>query len=144
MERAIELALLGKKTYGEVPIGAVIVKDNKIIAEAHNEKEKTGNPLAHAEILAIERATKELNSWRLDGCAMYVTLEPCPMCAGAIVMARLDELYFGAYDEKAGGVETLYHITEDSRLNHVVKKVRGGIMEKQCVDILQQFFQKLR
>lgn len=142
MARALSLA---KKAAlkDEVPIGAVIVKDGKVIAEGYNLKEKKNCSVYHAEIVAILKACKKVGDWRLNGCSMYVTLEPCPMCAGAIVNSRIDELIFGAYDKKAGGCKTLYNITEDPRLNHRLK-VTGGIMQEECADILSKYFENKR
>jgi tRNA(adenine34) deaminase len=127
----------------EVPIGAVIVKDGQIISRAHNAKEKTGLATRHAEIIAIEKACKKTGDWRLNGCEMYVTLEPCPMCAGAIINARIDKLFFGAYDEKAGCCGTLYNLLQDGRFNHRVQVV-GGVMREECARILNDFFKSKR
>ncbi len=127
----------------EVPVGAIIVKDGEIIARAYNQKEKKQNATAHAEIEAIAKASEKLNNWYLDGCEMFVTLEPCPMCAGALVNARIDKLYYGAKDYKAGAVDTLYNITGDARLNHRLQS-EGGILEKECGKILSEFFQGKR
>lgn len=123
----------------EVPIGCVIVKDNKIIARAHNMRELCGDATAHAEILCIQKACKKAGNFRLNGCDIYVTLEPCPMCAGAIINARIDRVFFGAFDKKAGCCGTLYSLTEDDRFNHTAK-VQGGVMEEQCAQILKDFF----
>ena len=133
--REAELALQRE----EVPIGAVIIKDGKVIAKGSNQTELLQDPTAHAEIIAITAAAAHLGSRRLEGCALYVTLEPCPMCAGAIVLARIPLLYFGAYDQKAGACSTLYTITNDTRLNHRVHTV-GGVCEEKCGGILKQFF----
>lgn len=127
----------------EVPIGAVIVNNNKIIARAHNTREKTQNAIAHAEVLAIQKACKKLNTWRLEGCTMYVTLEPCPMCAGAMILSRVENVVFGAYDPKSGCAGTLMNFLEDNKFNHKVK-VTGGVLEKECGDMLRSFFQKIR
>lgn len=142
MQRAVFLAEKAALK-DEVPVGAVIVKDGKIIAEGYNLKEKKNCSVYHAEIVAIIKACKKTGDWRLNGCEMYVTLEPCPMCAGAIVNSRIDKLFFGAYDKKAGGCKTLYSITEDSRLNHRLE-VKGGIMEKECAEILSKYFENKR
>ena len=126
---------------GETPIGAVIVKDGKIISVAYNRRETKKNALMHAEITAIDRACRKLGGWRLCGCDIYVTLEPCPMCAGAIVQARIDNVYFGAYDQKAGSFGSVCDIS--SLLPHKVRAA-GGIMEEESKALLQQFFEKLR
>lgn len=133
------------KAYGkaEVPIGAVIVKDNKIIARAHNTKETTFNPCAHAEILAIEKAAKKLKSWRLIDCKMYVTLEPCPMCAGAIINSRIDEVYIGTMDEKTGALGSVLNLVEDYKFNHK-PKIYYKIKQLECEKILKDFFKCLR
>jgi len=134
-----------KKAYDkmEVPIGVVIVKDDKIISRAHNKKECTNNPCAHAEILAIEKAAKKLGAWRLIGCKMYVTLEPCPMCAGAILNSRLDEVYIGTMDLKTGSLGSVLNLMEDYKFNHKTK-IHYGIMQKECEEILKEFFKFLR
>ena len=127
----------------EVPIGAVIVMDGKIIARAHNKMEKTQLATAHAEILAINKACKKLKSWRLDGAELYVTIEPCAMCAGAIINSRISNVYFGAYDQKAGCTGTLYNLPVDERFNHRAN-VEGGIMQQECADLLSDFFKQKR
>ena len=134
-----------KKAYskGEVPIGAVIVKDGKVIARAHNLRETKRNALYHAEILAIKRACRKLKSWRLIDCDLYVTLEPCPMCAGAIQQARISNLYFGAFDLKGGGCGSVFNVLEADKLNHNVN-VSGGIMADECGGLLKQFFRQRR
>lgn len=124
---------------GEAPVGAVIVLEGEIIAQAHNLKESLGDPTAHAEILAIRGAARALGAWRLSGATLYVTLEPCPMCAGAIVQARMDRLVYGAYDAKAGAAGTLLDIPRDMRLNHWVS-VTGGVLAEECGAILASFF----
>lgn len=128
---------------GEIPVGAVIVKNNEIIARAHNTREKEQNPINHAEILAISKAAKKIKNWRLSDCDIYVTLEPCVMCAGAILNARIKNLYFGAYDYKMGACLThdnvFYKYKEMSST-----EVYGGIMENECKKILSDFFDKLR
>ena len=128
---------------GEVPIGAVIVKNGEILASAHNLCESLKDPTAHAEILAIREAAKALGGWRLTGCQMYVTLEPCSMCAGAIVWARIEKLYIGAMEPKSGACGSLYNIVQDQRLNHYVE-VETGLMEEQCRHILRSFFRRRR
>lgn len=128
---------------GEVPVGAVVVLNGQIIGRGRNRREQFNDPTAHAEILAIQDAAVFLGQWRLTGASLYVTLEPCPMCAGAIVNARLRKLVFGAYDPKAGAVTSLMNIVQDKRLNHVVE-VYDGICQRECAELLQEFFQKLR
>ncbi|MEA1975597.1 MAG: nucleoside deaminase [Bacillota bacterium] len=127
----------------EVPIGAIIVKDGVIIGRGHNLKESLKDPTMHAEIIAIRDACKKINSWRLTGCDMYVTIEPCVMCAGAIYQARINNLFIGSPDEKAGGVISLYNILFDERLNHQVN-VQLGIMKEECSKIIKLFFERLR
>jgi tRNA(adenine34) deaminase len=127
----------------EVPIGAVIVRAGKIIARGRNEKEELRDPTAHAEMLALTAATAAVGDWRLTGCTMYVTLEPCPMCAGAIVLARLDRVVFGCEDPKFGACGSLYNITTDPRTNHQVV-LTPGVLASECSRILQAFFQKQR
>ena len=133
-----------KKAYKklEVPIGAVIVKDGKIIARAHNLREKKQSSLAHAEIIAIKKACEKLESWRLDGAELYVTLEPCAMCAGAITQARIKKVYFGAKDEKNGCVGSIANIFDDIKTTHKVEY--EYIENKECSDILSNFFKELR
>lgn len=128
---------------GEIPVGAILVINNEIIARAHNIKETTNDPTAHAEILAIREAGKRLGAWRLTEAILYVTKEPCIMCAGAIINARLKKLVYGCDDPKGGGVFSLYKILQDTRLNHQVELERG-ILQEECRKILQQFFKDLR
>ena len=128
---------------GEVPIGAVIVRGGEIIARAHNRTEQDKDPTAHAEILAIREAASRLGGWRLPGCSMYVTVEPCSMCAGAIVWSRIERLYIGAMDPKAGACGSLYNIPCDSRLNHNVE-IETGLMGEECSRLMKDFFRKLR
>lgn len=134
-----------KKAYKkeEVPIGAVIVLENKIISRGHNLRESKNNPLYHAEIIAIDKAAKKLKKWRLNGAKLYVTIEPCPMCIGAIINARIDFVVFGAKDEKAGACGSVINIPEIKKLNHRVK-INCGILEKECKIIIQDFFKNLR
>lgn len=141
LEKAIEEA---KKaiTLDEVPVGAVIVKNNEIIASGYNLKESTNDPTAHAEIIAIRKAAKVLGSWRLSGCEMYVTLEPCTMCAGAIVQSRISKLYIGTYDPRAGGCGTVFNITQSDHLNHWVDV--KWLYDEECSDLLQEFFYEKR
>lgn len=128
---------------GEVPIGAVIVREDKVIGRGYNRRETDKDPTAHAEVIAIREASKHLGGWRLTGCEIYVTIEPCPMCAGAMVMARIDRLVYGSPDYKAGAVETLYQIPTDSRLNHRME-VHGGIRAEECSAVISKFFKELR
>ncbi len=126
--------------HGDVPVGAVVLDpDGRVVARAGNERELTGDPTAHAEILALRRAAEALGSWRLEGCTLVVTLEPCTMCAGAIVLARLERLVFGAFDPKAGAVASLWDVVRDPRLNHRLEVV-GGIAEQECAEVLRSFF----
>jgi tRNA(adenine34) deaminase len=127
----------------EVPIGAIIVHQERIIARAHNQREQLNDPTAHAEMIAITQAAESLYSWRLDGCTLYVTLEPCPMCAGAILQARIPTLVYGAADPKAGAVNTLYRLLEDPRLNHRCQVV-ADVLAQPCATILSRFFQAQR
>ena len=127
----------------EVPIGAVIVLEGSVIAKAHNRPVSTSDPCAHAEILVMRRAGKTIGNYRLSGAALYVTVEPCIMCAGAIVHARISRLVFGARDPKNGGVSSLYRILNDGRLNHSVE-VKRGVLEEQCASILSGFFRQKR
>lgn len=127
----------------EVPVGAVIVKDNKVIARAHNLKETKFDTTKHAEILAIQKASKKLKSWRLIDCDMYVTLEPCSMCAGALVNSRIRKLYIGANDEKTGAVGSVFNLLDDYTFNHKVE-VENGILNNECETILKKFFKMLR
>jgi tRNA(adenine34) deaminase len=128
---------------GEVPIGAVLVKDGVVLVADRNRREELKDACAHAEILVIRRGGELLGGWRLPGCTLYVTLEPCPMCAGAMVQARLHRLVFGAYDPKAGAAGTLYDVVRDERLNHRLE-VKGGVLEEECAALLQQFFRERR
>lgn len=127
----------------EVPVGAVIVHEGRIIAKAHNQRELLRDPTAHAEMIAITQAAEAMQSWRLENTVMYITLEPCPMCAGAIVLARIPEVVFGAQDPKTGAAGSLMNLLQDSRLNHQVK-LTGGVMAQECGAILRDFFTRLR
>ncbi len=138
MRSALQLAQQAFEA-GEVPIGAVIVHEDRIIGEGHNQREMLNDPTAHAEMIAITQAAGSLGSWRLLNCTMYVTLEPCPMCAGAIVMARIPTVIYGTPDPKGGACHTLYQITDDPRLNHRAA-VLGGVLQPECRAILQEFF----
>lgn len=137
-----EAILEAQKAENEVPVGAIIVKDGRIIARAHNERETAG-PLAHAEMLAIQRAYQALGERRLHGCTLYVTLEPCPMCAGAIIMAELDRCVFGAYDEKQGCCGSVYTLPEDPAFYHGTSCL-GGVLAEECAQLLKEFFQTRR
>ena len=141
MEKALALAREAG-ALGEVPVGAVIVRGGEIIATGKNGREKDKNALSHAELEAINNACNALGGWRLPGCELYVTLEPCPMCAGAIINSRIEKVYFGAYDKKAGSVRSLVQLFE-LPYNHK-PEVQGGIMEKECAGILSDFFRSLR
>jgi tRNA(adenine34) deaminase len=127
----------------DVPIGAVVVKDGLVVARALNRREADHDPTAHAEVLALRRAARKLGSWRLDGCTLYVTLEPCAMCAGAIVLSRLPRLVYGAADPKAGFVGSLGDLCRDGRLNHRVH-VEAGVLGEECGRILKEFFRERR
>jgi len=127
----------------EVPVGAVIVHEERVIASAYNQREQLQDPTAHAEMVAITQAAQSLGSWRLLDCTLYVTLEPCPMCAGAILQARIPTVIYGTTDPKAGACHTLYQLTADSRLNHQ-STVLGGVLAPECKAILQEFFAEQR
>lgn len=142
MERALQLAREAA-SLGEVPVGAVAVKDGAVVGEAFNRRETDRDPLAHAELLALGQAARRLGAWRLTGVALYVTLEPCAMCAGALVQARVGRLVFGARDPKAGAVGSLYDLARDVRHNHRVE-VTAGVMEEECGALLRDFFRALR
>jgi len=142
MRRALELASRSAE-HGDVPIGAVVVREDREVGAAGNERELRGDPTAHAEILAIRRAAEAAESWRLDGCALYVTLEPCAMCAGAVVLARLDRLVFGAADPKAGFAGSLGNLVQDPRLNHETTLV-PAVLAEECGGLLRAFFQARR
>ena len=128
---------------GEIPIGAVIVRDGEIIGRGHNLTESTCDPTAHAEMIAIRQASAKLGGWRLIGCEMYVTVEPCSMCAGAIVWSRIEKLYIGTMDPKGGACGSIFNIVQEERLNHFVE-IETGLMEEQCRHILKDFFRELR
>jgi tRNA(adenine34) deaminase len=142
MRRALELAS-GCAEHGDVPIGAVVVRNDQEIGAAGNERELRGDPTAHAEILAVRHAAELAESWRLDGCTLYVTLEPCAMCAGAIVLARLDRVVFGTADPKAGFAGSLGNLVQDPRLNHEVALV-SGVLAEESGEMLRAFFQARR
>lgn len=146
MDKFMKEALIeARKAYmlGEVPIGAVIVKDGQVIARGHNLTETSKDPTAHAEMIVIRAAAKALNGWRLPGCSLYVTVEPCSMCAGAMVWARIENLYIGAMDPKAGACGSVFNIAEEDRLNHRIH-VERGILEDECSSIMKEFFRELR
>ena len=146
MTKALKLAKQAEKE-GEVPVGAVIVQDTKkklvVLASTFNKKEQWQKTTAHAEILAIELANLKLKSWRLNDCTLYVTLEPCPMCAGALVQARIKRLVYACSDPKAGAVHSLYQLTTDPKLNHRVE-VKAGVLQKECSQLLKTFFKTRR
>jgi len=142
MQAALEEALAADEA-GEVPVGAVVVREGRIIGRGHNQRETLHDPTAHAEMLAITAAASELGDWRLSGCTLYVTLEPCAMCAGAIVLARVDRLVFATDDPKTGACGSLYTITTDPRSNHQVSVTRG-VMEEPCAAVLRDFFARQR
>ncbi len=127
----------------EVPIGAILVVDDKVVAKAHNLRKKTEMTTAHAEILCLQKANKKFKKWRLEKAVMYVTVEPCPMCAGALLQARIKKLVYGANDEKAGCVGSIYNLLQDRNFNHKVE-VKSGVLKEECSDIMKKFFQKLR
>ena len=142
MQEALKEA---KKAYKklEVPVGAIIVKNGEIIAKAHNLKETKNDTTKHAEILAIQRASKKLKSWRLLDCEMYITLEPCSMCAGAIIISRVKKIYIGALDYKTGAAGSVLNLFEDYKFNHKVE-VEKGILQEECENLLKSFFKELR
>ncbi|WP_017549959.1 tRNA adenosine(34) deaminase TadA [Salinicoccus carnicancri] len=142
MRAAIEEAKKAE-AIGEVPIGAVIVHDGGIIARAHNRRETSQNPLTHAEIIAIDAASEKIGSWRLEDCTLYVTLEPCVMCSGAIVMSRIPHVVYGAKDPKGGTVESLMHLLDEPRFNHRAY-ITAGVLGEECSSMLTLFFRKLR
>ena len=127
----------------EVPVGAVVVRDGRIIGRGRNQRERLRDPTAHAEMLALTAASTHVGSWHLEGCTMYVTLEPCPMCAGALVLSRIDRLVFGATDPKAGACTTLFTIPTDPRLNHRVE-ITADVLARDCAALLRKFFAKQR
>jgi tRNA(adenine34) deaminase len=138
LAEAAEAAILG-----DVPIGAVIVRDGRIIARGQNRREVDRDPTAHAELLALRQAARHLGGWRLSGCSVYVTLEPCPMCAGALLLARVDRLVYGAADPKAGAAGSVVDLFHGVRFNHTVR-VTAGVCETECRELLQRFFSALR
>ncbi len=128
---------------GEVPVGAVVVHGGRIVGRGHNQRETLNDPTAHAEMIALTQAAAALGTWRLEGCTLFVTLEPCLMCAGALVNGRVDKVFFGARDPKAGACGSLYQVGFDARLNHRFE-VEGGLLEKECGELLRKFFAGLR
>ena len=142
MQLALEQARAAAAV-GEAPVGAVIVHEAQVVAAARNEREALLDPTAHAEMIAITQAAAALGRWRLDGCTLYVTLEPCPMCAGAIVQARVPRVVYGALDPKAGAVRSLFQLVDDPRLNHRAE-VSGGVLAEPCGRVLTEFFQQRR
>ena len=142
MGKALELARQATEK-GEVPVGAVVIKEGNLVAAAHNLREQSGNPVAHAEMLAIQSAAKKLGNWRLTETTLYVTLEPCPMCAGAIILARIPRVVFGAADPKSGAAGSLYNIVQDERLNHKVELLSGVCAEESSA-LLRTFFENRR
>lgn len=142
MRHALAEAQLALKK-NEVPVGAVVVYEGKIVGRGHNQVESLNDPTAHAEIIAIGAASNYLNSWRLSGASLYVTVEPCVMCAGAMVLSRIDHLIFGAKDTKAGACGSLYNIVQDIRLNHQVEII-PYVLKEECGQILKEFFEKVR
>ena len=142
MKKALDQALIAYDQ-GEGPVGAVVVYQDRIVAEAGNQRETLNDPTAHAEMIAITQAAEAMSSWRLLDCTLYVTLEPCPMCAGAIVQARIPFVIYGTPDPKGGACDTLFNITSDIRLNHQAA-VLGGVLQEDCKALLQQFFREQR
>ncbi len=142
MRKAIDAAMIAEEN-GDVPIGAVIVYQSQVIGRAWNQREQLNDPTAHAEIIALTQAASSIGSWRLHGCTIYVTLEPCPMCAGALVLGRLDRLVYGCPDPKTGACGSLYDIVRDERLNHRLD-VTSGVLADDCAALLQTFFRARR
>lgn len=142
MDIALQLAA-DAASIGEVPVGAVVMREGQILAVAHNRREIDQDPTAHAELIAMRKAAAQLGSWRLEGCTVYVTLEPCPMCAGAMVLARIERCVYGCTDPKGGFLGTLEDLSHDDRLNHSFQVV-SGVREAECSGMLKDFFAKLR
>jgi tRNA(adenine34) deaminase len=142
MSQAIELARRALESQ-DVPVGALVVCEQRVIGRGWNQREQLQDPTAHAEMIALTAAAQALGHWRLEGCTLYVTLEPCPMCAGALVLARLERLVYGAADPKAGACGSLYSITQDPRLNHRVQTV-AGVLAGPCAELLRDFFRRQR
>ncbi len=142
----MKMAILQAKKAGqldEVPIGCVIVKGGKVLAKGYNKKHTKKNPLCHAEIIAINKAVKKIGDWRLEGCSLFVTLEPCIMCSGAIVSSRMQQVFFGAFEQKGGGCKSLYNLMENNGLNHTVK-CEGGILQEECSHLINDYFKQKR
>ncbi len=142
MRMALNQARIAK-AYGDIPVGAIVVQDGEVIGRGRNQREEKNDPTAHAEIVALRDAAFQVGHWRLENCVLYCTLEPCIMCAGAIVQSHIQHIYYGASDPKAGGVESLYSLLEDSRLPHQVL-VHSGIFKEECERLLKEFFERLR
>jgi tRNA(adenine34) deaminase len=145
-ERFMSLALAEADkaaALGEVPVGALVVRDGTVLAMAHNRRETDGDPTAHAELLAIRAAANATGNWRLSGCTLYATIEPCAMCAGAAVLARVSRLVYGAADPKGGACGTLMNVVRDPRLNHQIA-VTGGVLEERCAAVIRRFFEHRR
>jgi tRNA(adenine34) deaminase len=142
MKLAIDQAFIAADN-GDVPVGAVIVFESRVIAKAHNQRQLLNDPTAHAEIIALTQAAEAVGNWRLNGCTIYVTLEPCPMCAGALVLSRIDRLVFGCDDPKAGACGSLYNIVQDERLNHSMD-ITSGVLNTECGGVLSDFFKVRR
>jgi len=142
MQEALRLARIAL-AQDEVPVGCVIVHEGRAVGRAHNQRETLRDPTAHAEMIAITQAAEALGSWRLHGCTLYVTLEPCAMCAGAMVLARIDRLVYGATDPKAGAVESVFRLLDEPRLNHRIP-VTPGVLAEACGAILSEFFRRKR
>ncbi len=143
MQQALEEAQKAA-VLGEVPVGAVIVKDGAVIGRGYNLREQLRNSLAHAELIAIDEASRKLNNWRLEGATLYVTLEPCPMCAGAIVQSRIKRLVYGATDAKGGSAGTIVNLVEEERFNHQVDEIVAGVLAEESATMLSNFFQDIR
>jgi tRNA(adenine34) deaminase len=142
MKLAIQQAQIAEEN-ADVPIGALVVHKGNIIGRAYNQREQLQDPTAHAEIIALTQAAAALENWHLNGCTIYVTLEPCPMCAGALVLARMDRLVYGCDDPKAGACKSLYNIVQDKRLNHRLQ-VTSGVLAAECTSLLRNFFRRRR
>ena len=142
MQQAIDQAFIAEEN-GDVPIGAVVVFEGRVIGKGYNQREQLNDPTAHAEMIALTAAAEFIGNWRLGGCTMYVTLEPCCMCAGALVLARIERLVYGCDDPKAGACRSLYNIVQDERLNHRVE-ITSGVLEEKCREQLQEFFRGRR
>ncbi len=142
MKKALKLAQRAAER-GEVPVGALVVRNGEQVASASNRREQWHTPLGHAELIALQRASQKLQAWRLLGCTLYVTLEPCVMCAGALVQSRIERVVYGAKDPKGGAMHSLFKIGEDERLNHRIETV-SGVLEEECSQILKDFFKSRR